>query len=132
MNSTQRVSLSLMIAGALAVTAAAPAGAGTLENLERERALVVEHMLNPDLTPEERHQKISGAKARLVDLERMVLRDKSLKGRNTPTVCRAFENYDLTFMVHAATEHRLSLIDNWLSQLGITTQSVMAADVRRR
>ena len=118
--------------GGLAAFAAASAQAGTLENLERERALVIESILDPNLTPEERAQKIEGAKARLVDLERMVLRDKKLNGRNTPTVRRAFENYDLTFMIHAATERKLSLTDNWLSQLGITTQGVMSASIRRR
>ena len=118
--------------GGLAAFAAPSAQAGTLENLERERALVIESILDPNLTPEERAQKIEGAKARLVDLERMVLRDKKLNGRNTPTVRRAFENYDLTFMIHAATERKLSLTDNWLSQLGITTQGVMSASIRRR
>ena len=115
-----------------AVTSISAAQAGALENLERERALVIENILNPDLTPEERHQKIEGAKTRLVDLERMVLRDIKLKGRNTPTVRRAFENYDLTFMLHAATERKLSITDNWLSQLGITTQSIMSATIRRQ
>ena len=120
------------VLGGLATLAAASAQAGTLENLERERALVIESILDPNLTPEERAQKIEGSKARLVDLERMVLRDKKLNGRNTPTVRRAFENYDLTFMIHAATERKLSLTDNWLSQLGITTQGVMSASIRRR
>ena len=118
--------------GALAAVASmSTVQAGTLENLERERALVIENILNPDLTPEQRSQKVEGAKPRLVDLERMVLRDIKLKGRNTPTVRRAFENYDLTFMLHAATERKLSLTDNWLSQLGITTQSIMSASIRR-
>jgi len=106
--------------------------AGSLENLERERALVIEIILNPDLSPAERQEKLQALRPRLVDLERMVLRDKKLNGRNTPTVRRAFENYDLTFLVHAATEHKLTLQDNWLSQLGLTTQSVMSASVRRR
>ena len=44
----------------------------------------------------------------------------------------AFENYDLTFMLHAATERNLSITDNWLSQIGITTQSVMSASIGRR
>ena len=106
--------------------------AGTLENLERERALVIESILNPELKPEERAEEIERAKPRLVDLERVVLRDSKMKGRNTATVRRAFENYDLTFMLHAATERNLSITDNWLSQIGITTQSVMSAPIRRR
>jgi len=108
------------------------AQAGSLENLERERALTLEALLAPDLLPSDRQEKIAGAKVRLIDLERMVLRDKKLKGRNTPTVRRAFENYDLTFLVHSAVEKNVSILDNWLDQLGVTTQSVMSATLRRR
>lgn len=109
-----------------------PASAGTLENLERERALTINALINPDLAAPERRAKIESAKMRLIDLERMVLRDKKLKGRNTPTVRRAFENYDLTFLVHGATEKNMSVIDAWMSQLGVTSQSILSANLRRR
>jgi hypothetical protein len=109
-----------------------PAQAGTLENLERERAIFIDSLLDPDASPTERQDKISISKRRLVDLERMVLRDKSLTGRNTPTVRRAFENYDLTFLVHASTEKNVSAIDAWLGEIGITTQSLMSAEMGRR
>ena len=115
--------------GALAVT---PVAAGSLENMERERAIMIEAMLTADLTPAERFLKISVAKRRLVDLERMVLRDKKLVGRNTPTVRRAFGNYELTFMVHAAAENNASVIDVWMAQVGLTTQTVMSARRSRR
>ena len=114
------------------IGAANNAHAGTLENLERERAMVIETILNPELSANDRFAKITSSKSRLIDLERMVLRDNSLKGRNTPTVRKAFNNYDLTFMVHAAAEKNVSLIDLWLEQLGLTSQSVMSASVRRR
>jgi hypothetical protein len=108
------------------------AQAGTLENLERERAIVIEAMLNVELSPTKRQGQVATALSRLVDLERMVLRDGKLTGRNTPTVRRAFKNYDLTFMASSAAEHDLALIDNWMTQLGLTTQSLMATDVGRR
>lgn len=117
---------------ALGLGAAGPARAGTLENLERERAIFIEALLDPDASPAERLDKVRISKRRLVDLERMVLRDKSLTGRNTPTVRRAFENYDLTFLVHASTENNVSAIDAWLGEIGITTQSLMAARMGRR
>ena len=106
--------------------------AGSLENLERERALVLETILNPALTPTKRLNKLENSRARLVDLERMVLRDKKLNDRNTPTVSRAFENYDLTFLLHASIERNLTITDNWLSQMGLTTQSIMSASVGRQ
>ena len=119
-----------VVAGSMLAPAAA--SAGTVENLERERAILIETLLNADATPAEREATLETARHRLVDLERMVLRDDSLVGVNTPTVKRAFANYDLTFLVHAAAENEMSVIDNWLEQMGITTQSLMSAKRARR
>ncbi len=122
----------LGIALAAAVAVASTAQAGSVENLERERAILIETLLNPDLTPEERHAKTATAQRRLVDLERIVLRDKSLTGRNTPAVKQAFASYDRTFLVHAAAESNATIADHWLSQMGITSQALMSAEKRRR
>jgi hypothetical protein len=111
---------------------AGQAGAGTLENMERERAILIDTLRAADLDAGERAGKVEISRRRLVDLERMVLRDDSLTGRNTPTVRRAFANYDLTFMVHSASEHQVSVIDIWLAQLGLTTQSLMSTSKGRR
>jgi hypothetical protein len=116
-----------VVACAVLALAAGVAKADSLENLERERAILLEAMLNPDLSPAERQQRVETEKRRLVDLERMVLRDDALKGKNTAVVRKAFANYDLTFMVHAATEKKLSLMDNWMEQVGLSTQSLMSA-----
>ena len=113
-------------------TLAAPSFAGTVENLERERSILVETMLSSDMTAEERFAKVNVSKKRLIDLERIVLRDKSLVGRNTPAVKRAFANYDLTFIVHSAVEKDRSLADHWLSQIGLSKQGVLSAERRRR
>ena len=127
----------LSLTAAMAVTAAAisfapSANAGTIENLERERAIAIETMLNPELKTDERHAKVEMFKRRLVDLERMALRDPSLKGRNTRNVRRLFENYDLSFLIHASVEKNLNVLDSWLEQIGVSTQTVMSATTRRR
>lgn len=106
--------------------------AGTLENLERERALLVEALISGDLSEQERQKKISLARARLIDLERIVLRDKSLTQKNTPAVRAAFDNYDLTFMIHASVERNRMLSDHWLQEIGVSTQSLMNTRVGRR
>lgn len=126
---TAFVSLSLGLASLFAVSVA---NAGTLENLERERALTLGAMLEPELAPAERQSKLAAAKPRLVDLERMVMRDPSLKGKDTPAVRRAFNNYDLTFLLHASVEKNRTLMDHWLEQMGISTGSVMNARMGRR
>ncbi len=129
---TKLTSITCAVAACIAISFAGSAQAGTLENLERERAIFIDSMLDPEATPVERVEKVRISQRRLIDLERMVLRDSSLTGRNTPTVRRAFENYDLTFLVHASSEKNVSAIDAWLAQIGITTQSLMSAKMGRR
>ena len=124
------ISLLIVLLGLMSATAAAQAG--TVENLERERALALKTSLSPDMSPSERESSMEVSRARLVDLERMVMRDGSLKGRNTPAVRNAFQNYDLTFLVHASIEKNRTLIDHWLEQVGVTTNSLMSARVGRR
>lgn len=125
--------LAIALAAAAAVaTTTGIAQAGTVENLERERAITLENLLSADMTPAERTTKIELSRTRLVDLERMVLRDESLKGNDTPTVRAAFQNYDLTFLVHASLERDRSLIDHWLEQIGVSTNSLMSARIGRR
>ena len=105
------------------------AQAGTLENLERERAFLIKTFLDPDLAAGARLKKIEMSKPRLIDLERMVLRDDSLTGRNTPVVRKAFSNYDLTFLIHAAAEKNRTPVDIWLEQVGLTTSQLLVAEV---
>jgi len=106
--------------------------AGTLENMERERALMLETLLSGDLDVAERQTRINVSHRRLVDLERMVLRDKTLIDKNTPAVRAAFENYDLSFLVHASVEKNRGLADHWLSEIGVSTQTLMNAHMGRR
>ena len=124
----------IAVAITLAIFAAAIGGAaaGTLENMERERAILLETILSGDMNAAERENRIQVAKTRLVDLERMVLRDKKLIGRNTPAVRAAFDNYDLTFLVHASTEKSRSIADHWLGEIGVSTTSLMNARMGRR
>ncbi len=129
--SVKRASISV-IAAAAVVTLAGAVQAATLENLERERGIVIETLLDPSLTPRQRQDKIAVSKRRLVDLERMVLRDKSLAERHDPVVRKAFDNYDLTFLIHASVEKNAALIDHWLQQVGVSTHTLMNARLGRR
>jgi hypothetical protein len=114
------------------LTIAAQASAGTLENMERERAILLGTLLSSELSAEQKQQKTELIRNRLIDLERMVLRDKSLVGKNTPRVRAAFDNYDLTFLVHASVEKNRSLMDHWLQQVGVSTTSLMNARIGTR
>ena len=121
-----------LLAFGLAAALSTNGMAGSIENMERERAIMLQTMLDPNMTQEERHSKITLSQKRLIDLERIVLRDKSLHGRNTPIVKRAFADYDMSFLIHAAAEKHLSVSDHWYEQLGFSAKSLMAASRRRR
>lgn len=108
------------------------AQAGTLENLERERAITVQTFLDSSLSVDERQSKLDRQQRRLIDLERIVMRDESLRGQNTKTVRIAFQNYDVTFLGHASAEKGQTLPDHWMSQFGISTDSLMASRLGRR
>ena len=109
-----------------------PVHAGSIENLERERTILIHNILSPELVAEERQEKLKLSERRLIDLERIALRDKSLTGRNTPAIKRAFANYDLTFLVHAAIENNRNIADYWLEQVGLTEHDVLSGVNRRR
>ncbi len=122
----------LLVSSCIVAAFSAAAEAGTLENLERERAQTVAYFLDSQLEPSERLARIEVSKRRLIDMERMVLRDKSLRGKTTPIVRRAFLNYDVTFMAHSATEKNLTMVDNWLDQFSVSTDTLMAAKIGKR
>ena len=88
-----KIANSFIAAAALVLAAGVgfSAQAGSLENMERERALMLESLLTSELTPEKRQAKVEISRNRLIDLERLVLRDKSLVGKSTPAVRAASE-----------------------------------------
>ena len=120
------------LALALALPYANGARADAIENLERERAIMIATFLDPSLLAEEREMRVATSKHRLVDLERMVLRDGSIMGKSTPIVRKAFESYDLTFLIHASTELGRSAFDHWLEQIGVSSHSLATARMGRR
>ena len=128
----KRFTAPLFVLALILAAAVQQAHAGTLENMERERAMLLENLLSADMSVAERQKHIGLSRTRLIDLERMVLRDKTLNGRNTPLVRAAFENYDLTFLVHASVEKNRSLMDHWLAEIGVSTQTLMNARAGRR
>ena len=122
----------LLVGSCIVAGFSVAAEAGTLENLERERAQTVQYFLDGQMEPNERLARIEVSKRRLIDLERMVLRDKSLRGKTTPIVRRAFLNYDVTFMAHSATEKNITMVDNWLDQFEVNTDTLMSAKIGKR
>ena len=124
--------LSLIIPFITAIVCGSAANAGTLENMERERAILIETYLSFDLNEKQRTQRLTISKKRLTDLERLVLRDKSLLGSNRGMVRSAFNNYDLSFLLHASLEKNRTVFEHWLQEIGVSSSSLMKARLGRR
>ena len=124
---------SVLAAAAFTVlSAGAQAENRTLANLERERASLVEVILDENLTVVERQKKIKIKQRQLMDLERMTIRDDRLLGSTDPKVQQAFSDYDTTFLVHASAEAQQDLVDFWLQRMGLDTSTILNSDMGRR
>jgi hypothetical protein len=116
---------------AIAVGAAVSATAGSLENLERERALAIAALLDNTIDVEGRWSKLNLSKARLADLEVIVINDKLLKSNYSPWVKHALSNYEMTFLAHASAEDDKSIAAHWFERVGLSTDQLMAARVAK-
>ena len=112
---------------ASAVLIGVPAQADSLENLERERSIMVAHVLDADLNVAQRQEKMAFSKRRLADLERIALNDKALKDSRSPLVLKVFRNYDMSFVVHSAAESGRSMSTHWPEGIGLSTSDLMNA-----
>ena len=121
------VFLAFAIAGGTAVKAKA----GSLENLERERALAVTALLDSTIDIEARWNKLNLSTARLADLEVIVINDKSLKSSYSPRVKNALSNYELTFLAHASAESDKTIAAHWFERVGISTDQLLASRVAK-
>jgi hypothetical protein len=104
----------------------------SLENLERERAALLSAQLDSSLDLSQRQQKVQGIYRRLVDIERMVLRDDRVTSSSSQLAKNAFDKYELTFLVHSSAEKSLPPLSHWMSELDLTTDTVLSAKTGHR
>ena len=107
------------------------AQAGSIENMERERALIIGQILDPAMSSQMRWERMGYSKRRMADLERIALHAKTLQDSRKPSVLRAFREYELSFLVHAATESQRPITVHWLETMGLTTSDLMNARVSK-
>ena len=103
-----------------------------LKNMERERATLINTLRDDSLEPETRHVKLMNQRQRLIDLERMVLRDDRLLGHKDKLVALTFRDYELSFLIHASAEADQNPVEHWLAEVGLSADDVMEARVGRR
>lgn len=84
----------------ISLVASSYANASPIGPLERERARTLNLILDKTISIAERKKKLEKSKMKLLDLERMTINNKQInKNPDTHTI-RAFEDFDLTFLVH--------------------------------
>ena len=108
------------------------ANASPIGPLERERAKTLNLILDKTISIAERKKKLEKSKMKLLDLERMTINNKQInKNPDTHTI-RAFEDFDLTFLVHNSFERNKPLSITWFEKIGLTTDNIMNTRVSRR
>ena len=108
------------------------ANANIIDNLERERAKALNLILDKSISIGDRKSKLEKSKMRLLDLERMTINSKNINKNPSYQTIKAFEKFDLTFLVHSSLEKGKSLSLTWLEKIGLTTENLMSTRVSRK
>ena len=108
------------------------ANANTIDNLERERAKALNLILDKSVSIGDRKSRLEKSKMRLLDLERMTINSKNINKNPSYQTIKAFEEFDLTFLVHSSLEKGKSLSLTWLEKIGLTTENLMSTRVSRK
>jgi hypothetical protein len=103
--------------------------ASSFDNLERERALTILKYMDTDMGEHQRIVALEDAKRRLLDLERIALQEKNLRGFGSYKAIRAFSDYEKTFLVHASAENEKNIIIHWMDSIGLTSSSINNARI---
>ena len=101
-----------------------PAFASSIENMERTRASLIKVILDPNLNLDKKEAQLSDLKLKLLDKERIVINDKKIIQNPNRYTIRAFEEFELSFLVHASIEKNINVPSHWFNEIGITTSNL--------
>ena len=116
----------------LIIALSSSANANSIDALERERANTVNLILDKTISIAERKSRLEKSKMKLLDLERMIINNKNINKNPSFQTVRAFENFDLTFLVHSSVERSKSLAITWFEKIGFTTDNLINTRVTRK
>ena len=122
----------LTIILSLTIGSYANANANSIDTLERERAKALNLVLDKNISIADRKKNLQKSKMRLLDIERMTINSKDINKNPNHQTIKAFENFDLTFLVHTSLEKGKSLSITWLEEIGLTTENLMNTRITRK
>jgi len=120
----KKMKIKIMLTMLLLLNFLNPALATSIENMERTRAALISVMLDANMNADKKQNKLKSFKLRLLDSERIVINDKKIIQNPDRYTIRAFEEYELSFLVHASIENNLDISDHWFNQMGLTTSNL--------
>tara|TARA_B100000575_G_C23033244_1_gene594821 strand:- start:373 stop:756 length:384 start_codon:yes stop_codon:yes gene_type:complete len=106
--------------------------ANSIDALERERAHTVNLILDKTISITERKSRLEKSKMKLLDLERMIINNKNINKNPSYQTIKAFENFELTFLVHSSVEKGKPLAITWFEKIGLTTDNLINTEVTRK
>ena len=101
-----------------------PVLASSIENMERTRASLISTILDPNLKADNKQSKLLDLKLKLLDKERMVINDKKIIQNPSRYTIKAFEEFELSFLVHASVEKKVDITSHWFNEVGFTSNSL--------
>ena len=101
-----------------------PALATSIENMERTRSALISIMLDVNINADKKQNQLNNFKLKLLDNERIVINDKKIIQNPDRYTIKAFEEFELSFLVHASIEKNLDISEHWFNQIGLTTSNL--------
>ena len=101
-----------------------PALATSIENMERTRSALISIMLDVNINADNKQNQLNNFKLKLLDNERIVINDKKIIQNPDRYTIKAFEEFELSFLVHASIEKNLDISEHWFNQIGLTTSNL--------
>ena len=106
--------------------------ANSIDALERERANTINLILDKTISITERNNKLEKIKMKLLDMERMIINNKNINKNPSYQTIKAFENFELTFLVHSSVEKGKPLAITWFEKIGLTTENLTNTRITRK
>tara|TARA_B110000114_G_C14929774_1_gene331960 strand:+ start:332 stop:754 length:423 start_codon:yes stop_codon:yes gene_type:complete len=120
----KRMKVKIMLTILLLSTFLNPVLASSIENMERTRASLISTMLDVNIDADKKQNQLKNFKLKLLDNERIVINDKKIIQNPDRYTINAFEEFELSFLVHSSIEKNLDITSHWFNEIGLTTSNL--------
>lgn len=123
--------INVIVVGFILSLVSSSLAADSVSLLLHGRAEIVGNLIDPNLQPDARLEKLEILKRSQMNLEQIVVRDADLDPRDSRNK-RLFADFERNFLVHSSHEASRSLGEHWFHTIGLSSHAVRNATVGRR